>query len=151
MPCVRQAISCFPFKATKQLFLIDARAGGSAFFFAHKLAKANSVPFFNPGNAHPLHVLPARKDDTQKKGGEPPLDRLVELLKDGRNWSVEDLAKSLQAPQEVVQKQVETLEYNGYLRKACGCGPQCKGCGNCRPHRHHAPTFVWASPPQESP
>ena len=79
------------------------------------------------------------------------MDRLVELLKDGRNWSVEDLAKSLQAPQEVMQKQVETLEYNGYLRKACGCGPQCKGCGHCGTHSPHAPAFIRAHPSQETP
>lgn len=78
------------------------------------------------------------------------MDRLMELLNDGRAWSVADLANSLREPQKEVQRRVESLESNGYLRKACGCGPQCKGCGNCRPHRHHAPTFVWASPPQES-
>ena len=57
------------------------------------------------------------------------MDKLMELLEEGRAWSVKDLADSLQKPQEEVQKQVESLEYDGYLRKTCGCGPQCKGCG----------------------
>ena len=79
------------------------------------------------------------------------MDRLMELLNDGRAWSVADLANSLREPQKEVQRRVESLESNGYLRKACGCGPQCKGCGHCGTHSPHALAFLGAPRTQETP
>ena len=79
------------------------------------------------------------------------MERLMELLNDGRAWSVADLANSLREPQKEVQRRVESLESNGYLRKACGCGPQCNGCGHCGTHSTHAPAFIRAHPSQETP
>ena len=81
--------------------------------------------------------------------GVNKMDKLMELLEEGRAWSVKDLADSLQKPQEEVQKQVESLEYDGYLRKTCGCGPQCKGCGHCGSHGHHTPSFELVKLPRE--
>ena len=79
------------------------------------------------------------------------MDRLMELLNDGRAWSVADLANSLREPQKEVQRRVESLGSNGYLRKACGCGPQCNGCGHCGTNSPHAPAFIRAHPSQETP
>ena len=72
------------------------------------------------------------------------MNRLMELLNDGRAWSVADLANSLREPQKEVQRRVESLESNGYLRKACGCG-------HCGTHSPHAPAFIRAHPSQETP
>ena len=66
----------------------------------------------------------------------------MELLNDGRAWSVADLANSLREPQKEVQRRVESLESNGYLRK---------GCGHCGTHSPHAPAFIRAHPSQETP
>lgn len=74
------------------------------------------------------------------------MDRLMELLNDGRAWSVADLANSLREPQKEVQRRVESLESNGYLRKACGCGPQCKGCGHCGTHSPPRPCLYTGTP-----
>lgn len=49
------------------------------------------------------------------------MNRLMELLNDGRAWSVADLANSLREPQKEVQRRVESLESNGYLRKDGSC------------------------------
>ena len=108
-------------------------------------------PFAHAQTANHAMHRPVPGAAFQKKEVNHRLDRLMELLNDGRAWSVADLANSLREPQKEVQRRVESLESNGYLRKACGCGPQCKGCGHCGTHSPHAPAFIRAHPSQETP
>lgn len=56
------------------------------------------------------------------------MTELLELMRDGRAWSVEDLARRLNATPEQVRRQMEFLERMGYLRRVTGCGHDCKGC-----------------------
>lgn len=56
------------------------------------------------------------------------MTKLLELLAEGRAYSVEDLADALDATPQDVKRQMEYLERTGYLRRVCACGHDCKGC-----------------------
>lgn len=56
------------------------------------------------------------------------MTELLNLLRDGRAWSVEDLAQRLNQTPEQIVRQMEFLERTGYLRRVGGCGHDCKGC-----------------------
>nr|WP_326185583.1 FeoC-like transcriptional regulator [uncultured Oscillibacter sp.] len=56
------------------------------------------------------------------------MTELLELMRDGRAWSLEDLAQRLNTTPDQVKRQMEFLEQMGYLRRVGGCGHDCKGC-----------------------
>lgn len=56
------------------------------------------------------------------------MTRLLELMKDGRAWSIEALAEKLDTTEEDVRRQMDYLERLGFLRRVGGCGHNCKGC-----------------------
>ena len=56
------------------------------------------------------------------------MTKLLELLAEGRAYSVEDLADALDATPQDVKRQMEFLEGTGYLHRVCACGHDCKGC-----------------------
>lgn len=56
------------------------------------------------------------------------MKELLDLMRDGRAWSVEDLARRLDTTPDQVKRQMEFLEQTGYLRRVGGCGHDCKGC-----------------------
>ena len=51
---------------------------------------------------------------------------LLRLLKEGRAWSVEELAGRLETSQEDIRRQVEYLEHTGFLRRLDSMG-RCAG------------------------
>ena len=69
---------------------------------------------------------------------------LLDLLKDGRAWSVERLAEALGVPEDEVMRQMEFVEHAGYLRRsgcsggcesnAAGRSGACTGCSGCGGH-----------------
>ena len=56
------------------------------------------------------------------------MKELLDLMRDGRTWSLEDLAQRLNTSPEQIKRQMEFLEQMGYLRRVGGCGHDCKGC-----------------------
>ena len=56
------------------------------------------------------------------------MTKLLELLAEGRAYSVEDLAAALDTTPQEVKRQMEFLERTGYLHRVCACGHDCKGC-----------------------
>ena len=58
------------------------------------------------------------------------MTELLDLLKDGRARSVEELALSLRTNVEDVRRRMEYLEHAGYLRRVGSCGHSCSShCG----------------------
>ena len=55
---------------------------------------------------------------------------LLRLLKEGRAWSVEELAGRLETSQEDIRRQVEYLEHTGFLRRLDSMGRCAAGCGS---------------------
>ena len=55
---------------------------------------------------------------------------LLRLLKEGRAWSVEELAGRLETSQEDIRRQVEYLEHTGFLRRLDSMGRGAAGCGS---------------------
>ena len=56
------------------------------------------------------------------------MTELLDLLKDGRARSVEELALSLRTNVEDVRRRMEYLEHAGYLGHSCsGCSSHCGG------------------------
>ena len=61
------------------------------------------------------------------------MEKLIELLKDGRSRSIEMLAKELGTSVEIVNREIEFLEMAGVIKRidmsARGCGGgSCSGC-----------------------
>ncbi len=55
---------------------------------------------------------------------------LLRLLKEGRAWSVEELAGRLETSQEDIRRQVEYLEHTGFLRRLDSMGRCAAGRGS---------------------
>lgn len=56
------------------------------------------------------------------------MQELLELMKDGRAWSIEELALGLSTTSEDIKRQMEFLEHAGFLKRVISCGQSCKGC-----------------------
>ena len=55
------------------------------------------------------------------------MTKLLELLAEGRAYSVEDLAAALDTTPQEVKRQMEFLERTGYLHRVCACGHDVSG------------------------
>lgn len=67
---------------------------------------------------------------TEIMEAETIMTELLDLLKDGRARSVEELALSLKTNVEDVRRRMEYLEHAGYLRRVGSCGHSCSGCSS---------------------
>ena len=56
------------------------------------------------------------------------MTKLLELLAEGRAYSVEDLAAALDTTPQEVKRQMKAFYSSGYLHRVCACGHDCKGC-----------------------
>lgn len=56
------------------------------------------------------------------------MNELLELLKENRAWSINELAVRLDTNVEDVKRKIEFLENAGYLHQVTGCSGSCKGC-----------------------
>ncbi len=73
------------------------------------------------------------------------MEKLIELLKDGRSRSIEMLATELGTSVEIVNREIEFLEMAGVIKRidmsargcgggSCsGCDSKEKGCASCMP------------------
>lgn len=55
------------------------------------------------------------------------MTELLELMKEGRAWSVEELAVRLHTTPEEIKREMEFLEHAGYLKRV----KENPGCGGC--------------------
>ncbi|MCR5762383.1 MAG: DeoR family transcriptional regulator [Treponema sp.] len=66
------------------------------------------------------------------------MDKLIDLLKDGRTRSVNELSEELGTSVSDVKRSLEFLEHSGFIRRVpdeCGCKCDehdgCHSCGGC--------------------
>lgn len=62
------------------------------------------------------------------------LTQLLEYLKSGNTYSIQDLAELLHQDEAGVRIELEYLEQQGYIRKVIqqnDCGHSCNGCHGC--------------------
>ena len=64
------------------------------------------------------------------------MEKLIELLSDGRSRSIEMLAMELDISVEKVRRDIDFLERSGVIRRiafsgSCGAGHSCNGCSGC--------------------
>ena len=56
---------------------------------------------------------------------------LLELLQDGRAWSIEELALRRHTTADDIKRQMAFLEHAGFLHRVASCGSQhCQGCSS---------------------
>ncbi|MFA6688246.1 MAG: hypothetical protein ACOX6K_02360 [Sphaerochaetaceae bacterium] len=55
---------------------------------------------------------------------------LLELLQNGRAWTVEELAVALNTYPDDLLRCVEELERTGHLRRIAGCDQSCLACSS---------------------
>ena len=56
------------------------------------------------------------------------LEKLLNLLKDPRTHSLNDLAQALDTTPAMIEAMLEDLERMGYVRQVTGCTQNCQGC-----------------------
>lgn len=56
------------------------------------------------------------------------MEEILDLMKEGKAWSVEALARQLHTTPEDIRRKMEYLEQMGYLKKTEACGHHCSGC-----------------------
>lgn len=59
------------------------------------------------------------------------LSQILNLLRTGQSYSVQQLAEHLNTTSEIIQSSIEYLERLGYIRKAVIASTCSKGCRNC--------------------
>ncbi len=62
------------------------------------------------------------------------LSEILNLIKNGKSCTIQQLAEHLEASPEEVQRSIEYLEYLGYIQKISvesGCCNSCKNCHGC--------------------
>ncbi|MCR5279796.1 MAG: DeoR family transcriptional regulator [Lachnospiraceae bacterium] len=61
------------------------------------------------------------------------MEKLIELLKDGKSRTIEMLAAELNTSIESVKRDIDFLERTGVIKRVVfsGAGNQCNGCTGC--------------------
>lgn len=70
------------------------------------------------------------------------LTEILNALKEGRTYSLQELADSLNTDVEVVKVQMDYLESNGYIKRVelhTNGGSKCGGCTGCS---HGSPELI---------
>ena len=58
------------------------------------------------------------------------MTELLDLIREGRAWSIEDLAAHFHTTPDDIRRQMEFLEHTGCIRRVTGCGHNCQGCAS---------------------
>lgn len=54
--------------------------------------------------------------------------KLLELIKNGESWSLEDISIHMHTTVEDVKRQLEYLEHMGIVSKVLSCQTECRNC-----------------------